>query len=345
MTDRLSESVTAERPLKILSIDGGGFKGLYTAALLRELEKAHGWITDHFDMLCGTSTGALIVLPLSIGKSASDIVEFYKQWGPRIFPQQGRLGGLRRWIRFAWRKSKYGNARLKQAAESILGTHRMDDANTLLCVPSFNVTTSKPRVFKTDHDHALNRDAKILMFEVAMATAAAPLFFPIAACREDNEPVYYIDGGIWANNPAMVGLTEACRFFVGPGKLYDSVEILSFANVNPPAGRLASSQYPNSLLGFATLLVEVAMEGQQCSTDLFLQFLSSTFSFPVTYVRVAAPKLSSKQIKGINLDIATQQAIDTLIDQGRDMGHACKNRADVKAFFSQPALKLYRRTQ
>lgn len=341
MTQTNSSSNTSHE-FKILAIDGGGFKGLYAASLLRELERAYGPIADYFDLLCGTSTGALITLPLSIGKPAEDIVEFYKEWGPRIFPHHGRIGAARHWLRFAWHKSKHGDEQLKQAAKNILGSHQMGDAKTLLCVPAFNLTRSKPRVFKTDHSSTLNRDNKILMREVAMATAAAPIFFPVATCHEEEEPMYYIDGGIWANNPSLVGLTEACRFFVGPGKMYDSVRILSIQNVNPPAGRLASNRYSRSMLGFAMELSEAAMEGQQCSTDLFMQFLAPALRFPVEYVRIEAPRLSAKQSRSVQLDVANQEAIQTLFDHGRDKGHECKNKTEVQAFFRQPSSRLYR---
>lgn len=328
---------------KILAIDGGGFKGLYTACVLRELEKHFGVLGDRFDMLCGTSTGALIVLPLSIGKSAAEIADFYKECGPKIFPDGGKVGTLRRWLRFAWHKSKYGDTALKQAAQHILGEHRMGDANALLCVPSFNFTSSRPRVFKTDHDGFLNRDSQLFMWEVAAATAAAPVFFPIATCQENDEPVYYIDGGIWANNPALVGLSEAARFFAGPGKPYGSVRILSLEGINPSSGRLASNSYPQSLLGFATELVDATMQGQQCSTEYFMRFLAPSLSFPVDYVRVEAPKISTKQARGVQLDMASRAAIQTLTNYGKDAGHAAKQRPEVQTFFENDARKLLRR--
>lgn len=325
-----------ERTFKILSVDGGGFKGLYAASLLAELERAHGSVADHFDMLCGTSTGALIVLPLASGKSASEIVAFYKEQGPKIFPEQGRLGGLRRFLRLLWRKSQYGDVALKDAAKHILGDARMADANSYLCIPSFDFTRSKPRVFKTNHDPSLSRD-NMYMREVAVATAAAPMFFPIATCQEDQGPAYYIDGGIWANNPSLVGLIDACRFFVGDGKPYQRVQILSIANVSPACGRLASAKYPSSPLAFAGQLLEAAGEGQQVFVNHAIDFLAPAMKFGVEYVRIEAPDLSAQQSHGVKLDIANRRAIETLSHYGATAGHEYKGREEVKQFFANTA--------
>ena len=331
-----NKSDLEEQTFKILSVDGGGFKGLYAATLLNELEKAHGLIAQHFDMLCGTSTGALIVLPLAAGKSAADIATFYKEQGPKIFPSPGKIGSIGQLIRQVWHKSKYSNAALKAAANQILGETRMVDANSYLCIPAFDFIRSRPRVFKTNHDSSLNRD-NMLMSEVAVASAAAPMFFPIATCQEDQGPAYYIDGGIWANNPALVGLIEACRYFVGPGKPYQRVRILSIANVSPACGRLASAKYPASPMAFAGQLLEAAGEGQQASISHAINFLGPSMQFGVDYVRIEAPDLSVEQSRGVKLDIANQQAIETLSHYGANSGHEHKNRDDVKQFFVQAA--------
>ena len=337
----LTENKSIKPDFKILAVDGGGFKGLYTACLLRELETM-GSIREHFDMLCGTSTGGLIILPLSIGRNVDDIVDFYKDWGPTIFPSGGMLGGLKRWTRFAFHKSKYNNTALESALKYILEDHVMNDADPLLCVPSFNFTNYRPRVFKTDHHESLNRDGQLLMREVAMATAAAPLFFPVATCNERGQPIYYIDGGLWANNPALVGMIEAARFFVGSEKPYGSVSILSLEGINPSSGRIATNKYSRSLLGFSMELVEAMTQGQQQSTDHFLRFIIPSLNFPAKYIRIESPKLSAKQSKGVQLDTANKKSIETLIDIGISAGHNAKNRDDVKLFFSEPAAKLYR---
>ncbi|MCL4299611.1 MAG: patatin-like phospholipase family protein [Anaerolineae bacterium] len=104
---------------KILSVDGGGIKGLFSACVLCEIEKANGRLTDYFDMICGTSTGGLIALGLAAGKSVAEIVEFYKELGPSVFPEASLLERSRRDAGFFFGKGKYSDGNLKKAITSI----------------------------------------------------------------------------------------------------------------------------------------------------------------------------------------------------------------------------------
>src|SRR5690554_1646152 len=112
-------STGSNSTFKILSIDGGGIRGLYSAQLLAVLEKrVSGRLVDYFDMICGTSTGGLIALGLAIGIPASTIADFYFEKGPQIFPARYR------WIRLLSQllgRGKYSNAALKYALTSVLG--------------------------------------------------------------------------------------------------------------------------------------------------------------------------------------------------------------------------------
>jgi patatin-like phospholipase/acyl hydrolase len=78
---------TGPKRFRILSLDGGGIKGAFTAAVLAEWEKRTGRvIVDHFDLIAGTSTGGIIALGLGLGLPAGEILEFYEKQGPKIFP-------------------------------------------------------------------------------------------------------------------------------------------------------------------------------------------------------------------------------------------------------------------
>lgn len=336
MTQPNQETGTpAHKVFNILAVDGGGFKGLYSAALLNVLETAYGPLTDHVDLLCGTSTGALIVLPLSLGKSTNDVIAFYKGWGPKIFPDPGKFGAVSRKIRLLLHKSQYNDVALKQAAAAVLGENRLKDALVPVCIPSFDTAATRPRVFKTDHASELTRDRDLFMWQVAVATAAAPTFFPIATVDEGVRRGFYADGGIWANNPALIGLVEACRFFVGPGKEFHSVRILSIANVAPVSGRLATNEYPKNPLEYGGLLYTWMSEGQRQSLDYIVQFLIPAFRFPVEYIRVQPRALSDKMAEGVRLDVATQTAIETLINLGSLTGFDWKPRPEIKRFFER----------
>ena len=189
---------------QILSLDGGGIRGLYSAAVLAKLEEKYGInIVDHFDLITGTSTGGIIAIGLGLRMRPREIVRFYVEAGTRIF---GNRFGWRNWCH--WLRRKYPDNTLRQALNhgSAFGDKKLGESRSRLVIPAYNLAHDKVRVFKTPHHPRLATDWQIPAWKVAMATSAAPTFFP--ACRhvEDSR---LIDGGVWANNPTVVGIAEA----------------------------------------------------------------------------------------------------------------------------------------
>ena len=189
---------------QILSLDGGGIRGLYSAAVLAKLEEKHGVnIVDHFDLISGTSTGGIIAIGLGLRMRPREIVRFYVESGNRIFNNRF---GWRNWTHWFYRK--YSSEPLRQALthNSAFGDRRFGDSKSRLIIPAFNLAHNKVRVFKTPHHERLKTDWQIPAWQVAMATSAAPTFFPTCRHVPDSR---LIDGGVWANNPAVVGIAEA----------------------------------------------------------------------------------------------------------------------------------------
>lgn len=203
-TDRTSESEERWNRFQILSLDGGGFKGLFSAAVLAKLEEKSGHrIIDHFDLITGTSTGGLIAIGLGLGLSPREIVQFYVKEGPTIFGN--RFGW--RWC-LQWVLRKFPQSRIKNAlqSESAYGDKLLGQSSKRLVIPAYNLGADQVRVFKTPHHPRLTTDLHIPAWKVALATSAAPTYFP--ACQDINH-TRLVDGGVWANNPAMVGVVEA----------------------------------------------------------------------------------------------------------------------------------------
>jgi uncharacterized protein len=170
------------------------------------------------------------------------------------------------------------------------------------------------------------------MSEVALASASAPSYFPQAICEEKRGPVHYVDGGIWANNPSLVGLVEACRFFVGEGRPYNRVRILSIGNVTCGAGKLIGRRNPK-LFELLSDMVTWTMEAQHQSIDYTLGFLTPMLRFPVEYVRISPRHISLEQSKGIGLDTASSAAIETLSSMGAREGAVWKSKPEIMPFF------------
>ena len=214
-------------PFQILSLDGGGLRGLFTAFLLERLEEETGVkVADHFDLITGTSTGGIIAIGLSLGLRPAELVRFYLEEGPKIFPPRRGPDWIQRsvhsWIHNWW-SAKYRAAALEQALrkKGTFGERLLGECGVSLVVPSFDLEGNVIRLFKTRHHERFRRDHALPAWKVAMATTAAPTFLP-AFKGIDGERL--IDGGLWANDPSMVGFVEAVSVLGVPA---ESIRMLS----------------------------------------------------------------------------------------------------------------------
>jgi predicted acylesterase/phospholipase RssA len=336
MTPSAPTAEVAAAPFKILSLDGGGYKGLYTASVLAEIEAFNKPIAQHFDLICGTSIGGLIALSLAAGRPAAEIKRFFLDWGERIFPRGSHLQQLRRSAGQFFGRGKYLDDDLRAALESVLGDARMSDANSYLCIPTLNLPTLSPWVFKTDHDAELTRDSNFLMRDVARATSAAPTYFPVAEI--DGLPGrQFCDGGLWANNPTLVGLVEAFRFFVGADRRYAAVRVLSIGTVDDCKPRSVTRPTALSIMSGGREILTATLAAQERAVVRQVEFLRNSFRAPVEVVRIPSPTISPDQLPDIGLDVVTSASKNTLLMYGEEAGQAWNRAASVTAFFDAEA--------
>lgn len=196
------------RPRRILTIDGGGIKGVFPAAFLAQLEDKLGSpVVDYFDMIAGTSTGGIIALALGLGMTAAEILKLYCDNAKRIFPP--RFGSR---IRAIFR-SKYTNFVLRDVLEGIFQDRRLGESRVRLLIPSLNLASERVHVYKTSHHPEIMHDYKLEAVDVALATVAAPTYFPI---HLSPDGVPYIDGSVWAHNPLGLAVIEAIGILQWP---------------------------------------------------------------------------------------------------------------------------------
>ena len=204
---------------RILSIDGGGIRGIFPAAFLAGLEQRYldgQSIAGYFDLIAGTSTGGIIALGLASGYTAADICRLYVERGCEIFPPipDNWIGDLRcGWRRlFQLFKVRYDRQALMRILRELFGTRKFGDTTTRLCIPSFDGRHGEPYIFKTPHhpDYRLDRHESAV--KVAAATAAAPTYY----APMDDGGYKFIDGGVWANNPIMIALVDVLSCFDVP---------------------------------------------------------------------------------------------------------------------------------
>ena len=189
---------------RILSLDGGGIRGLLSLVLLDRIGNAvPGWL-DKVDLLAGTSTGGIIALGIAHGVPLADICALYEHKGRDIFDDSW-LDNLKDLGNVAG--AQYGNKALTRELRRIFGETRLKDLGKRVLIPAFDLDNENPdasrRSWSPKFFHNFpgpDSDGDRLAYKVALYTSAAPTFFPTV----DG----YIDGGVFANNPSMAALAQ-----------------------------------------------------------------------------------------------------------------------------------------
>jgi uncharacterized protein len=188
--------------MKLLCIDGGGIRGIFAIAILQALEEETKQpIGDYFDMISGTSTGAIIAASVSLKIQMAEVHHNYKTFGEKIFVRQSKVGLLR---------SVYSDRYLRHLLKSAFGERSLADIEKPFLIPAVDVTHGKPFIHRSNYGNPEGEDLDIKIWDAVLSSCSAPVYFP----PNNVENKYLsIDGGLWANNPSLVGLTEAMNFF------------------------------------------------------------------------------------------------------------------------------------
>ena len=318
---------------RILSLDGGGVMGAFSAsvlatyeALLNDERGRHNLpampLVDHFDLVTGTSTGGIMAIGLAMGASAATLRDFYRDAGPKIFPRtSGVAGWLKQPIDFVQElfRPKFGSIELRAAIEAVVGDRPLRESGSRLVIPSYDTGMGRVYLFKTPHHRGCAQDAGIKAVDVALATSAAPTYFPAHTIEGRGT---FIDGGVWANCPATVGIVEALSFC---GQTLDDIHVLSVSTTNYPF-RLGKEVQLGGLWRWAPKLIETFMFSQaQASVGFSTSLLRDRSGdkpidrfFRIDYL--AEPHIYS---------LANVQLVQELIELGRAEAEKIANRTLV----------------
>lgn len=199
-------------PFRILSLAGGGYLGLYTACVLAELEARAGEpLARRFDLIAGTSVGGILAVALAFEIPMAEIKLLFLEHGTRIFSARGLPSNAVAKLRDLSRAvlgPKYNGVALAQALSKHLGKRTLADALHPIVVPAVDVSHSRTKVFKTPHAADSRGDESVRAAHVAMATSAAPAYFPSVRVGD----ALYADGGLFAVAPDQVAMHEATHF-------------------------------------------------------------------------------------------------------------------------------------
>lgn len=187
---------------RILSLDGGGAKGFYTLGVLREIEGMIGGpLFERFDLIFGTSTGAIIAALLALGHTVEEIHQLYREHVPPIMQHRSAVARSRA---------------LKTTAEAVFGTRRFEDVRTGVGIVATRWVTETPMIFKGSVAQAYGRTGTFIpgfgctIAEAVQASCSAyPFFERKIITTGQGDRVELIDGGFCANNPTLYAIADA----------------------------------------------------------------------------------------------------------------------------------------
>ena len=260
---------------KVLSIDGGGIRGILPALFLHEMEKSlNKPVSQIFDLIAGTSTGGILALCLSAPDkdgnpkfSALDILNLYEEEGKRIFKKSlwrstTSVGNLT--------NSKFPIEGIEEVLEIYLGQTKLSESLTSLIIPSYEIERRMPFFFKSRHAKN-NPDYDFKMKEVARATSAAPTYFESLKLAANPPADYFalIDGGVFANNPAMCAYAEAKKVFGNE----DDIMLVSVGTGQHTRSIPYEESKDWGLLEWARPMLSVVFDGVSATVDYQLNQL------------------------------------------------------------------------
>lgn len=305
---------------RILSIDGGGIRGVYPAHILKCIEeRLEISLFDAFDMFAGTSTGSIIAAGIASQEPASTIVELYKKHGFEIFPPKwyaclGETAKKYLSIFECMCLSPYEIHHLEKALINVFQDKRLGEIDKPLLIPATDISNGCVHVLKSAYSKEFTRDMNVLVKDAVLASCSAPMFF------DPHKLDHYLlaDGGLWANNPALAAMIDAQKHFRIP---QDDIRVLSIGTGH---SRKMFGSNPSRKWGF--------LNGWRKKE--FIEFILSLQSqSALNYLKLM---LRSEQIMRIDFDSDTSlplddaSQIDNLIAKAdHDFTHESKR---IKAF-------------
>jgi patatin-like phospholipase/acyl hydrolase len=244
--------------MRILSIDGGGIKGVLPAVWLAELEKKLGSpLNKNFDLVIGTSTGAGIACGVGLGMPANTYLDMYMKYGKDIFPGFWKRlpSRMKRFFTQGISHPKFDGKGLDRSLVKIFGDQRMHHMEIPVLITAYNTQRRSAKVFKSTK----RADSFLSAVDVCRASMAAPTYLPGHVIRKQP----YIDGGAFANHPVMCGIAEACR--MGTKKEDIIAVAIGTGDSDDPITARHTKEWGG--LEWVLPIIDVLMDGSEDSND------------------------------------------------------------------------------
>jgi patatin-like phospholipase/acyl hydrolase len=268
--------------IKVLSIDGGGIRGIIPAIILDAIQQRLGkeaW--QSFDLIAGTSTGGIITV--GIGTACNDGKPYSPQQLVNLYVQNGASIFKKSFFTPAEElaRPKYSPAGLETVLAKFFRDAQFKSAFTPLLVSSYDLQSQLPFFFKS-HKIYLSDDYNWWVRDIARATSAAPTYFPPFHLARGNQDYALVDGGVFVNNPSMAAYVEARKLYPSVAKV-----IVVSVGTGDRQDRISYAQAKDwGLLGWAKQIVPVLMDSVSEAVDYELKYLPEC-----TYYRLQVENL------------------------------------------------------
>ena len=270
---------------RVLSIDGGGVRGIIPALILSKIEEyTKKPISSMFDLIAGTSTGGVIALGLTCPSkynrmapayTASELLNLYMNSAGKIFPNSVWKSMHTLW---GLKDERYPSSGIEGVLKEYFGGFRLSQTITNVLITSYEIEKRIPFFFKSRYAKEPTRkdDYDFYMWQAARATSAAPTYFEVFKLNHLRSKEYYalIDGAVFANNPAMCAYAEAKRIFPD-----DSLFILSLGTGTALKGIPYNRAKSWGVVQWAQPILGVVLSGVADTVDYQLQSIMSRYNY------------------------------------------------------------------
>ncbi|OMO56685.1 hypothetical protein CCACVL1_26346 [Corchorus capsularis] len=349
--------------ITVLSIDGGGIRGIIPATILsylelklQELDGENARIADYFDVIAGTSTGGLITAmlttpdengrPLYMGK---DIAPFYLKHCPNIFPRSNYRRMIMKIITLI--RPKYNGKYLRKIICKVLGNRRLHETLTRVVIPTFDIKLLQPTVFST-FEAKIDTSKDALLSDICISTSSAPTYFPAYRFKtkdsEGNDREFHlVDGGIAANNPALLALKPTGTAFPGDqeGSLGRALNYENYLIISLGTGTSKMEKKYNAkmaakwgILGWlyregSSPLVDAFTSAGADMVDLHMSLIFRSINCEQNYLRIQDDRLSGD---ASSTDKATQKNMKNLVEIGERLLQKPVSRMNLDSGIFEP---------
>lgn len=247
---------------RILTIDGGGIRGVVAATWLllmeKDLEENGLKLSESFDLVCGTSTGSIIAAAVAMGIDMKSVVSLFKSAGPKIFanPRSSFSNMI---------FPRYSGKALNEILIETLGNSQLEDSKTNLCIPTYDIVNRKTYLLRSYDKHT--KDLEI--WNACRASSSAPIYFPAHKVTINDVDRILIDGGVSANNPASLAIAESISINKKKSLklMSDDIVLVSLGTGSSTRNLAAKGKQLKGIMSWALPILDVLFDGSSSVSD------------------------------------------------------------------------------